>query len=112
MTILSESTKMAATSVVGCLVTIGLIAFITSVILLINDFYISSVVAFTIAIILYIVAVTISFAEPHKRIKAIIPNDYSAVSLYDKYIVIGREGQIWELEEREPLKRSDEVEDD
>ena len=104
MVILSESTKNVATSVETGLV---IIAFIMATILLIYKCYISSVVAFTIAFIFFIVAINSS--EPHKIIKAIVPDDYSAVSLYDKYIVIGREGQIWELEEREPM---DEKEDE
>ena len=108
MVILSESTKNVATSVGTGLIMISIIAFIMSVILSIYGYYISSDVALTIAFIFLIVAINSS--EPHKKIKAIVPDDYSAVSLYDKYIVIGREGQIWELEEREAMDEQEDKE--
>lgn len=107
MTILSESTKNVATSVGSGLIIIGLIAFITAIILLTHDSYISSVVAFTIAVIFYIVASISSFVEPHRRIKAILSDDYPAVELLDKYTVDGNEGKVWTLTEREPMKKQE-----
>lgn len=88
---------------------IGIMFLIIIMILLIISLvivdYINLVVGITllIAIAMCFCSVMTIGTEHHRKIKAIISDEYSVVELYDKYDVTEREGDIWTLVEKEPM---------
>lgn len=106
MTILHESTQRIITDT-GC---IFLIFFIAAIMLTAYAFsrgYVKEAFIYLAITIAVVVIVAICFTKPHRKIKAIIPEDYSAVELLDKYTINGNEGEIWTLTEKEPMKKQE-----
>ena len=109
MTILPETTKnvMDSTGVAFMIVT-AILLIILSIIIVNNDVKLIVIVGLSIAFaICYIAGLTIG-TKPHRQIKAIISDEYSAVDLYDRYNVNGRDGAIWVLTEKEPIAKEGE----
>lgn len=104
MTILSESTAMDGASSYGL---IGLLIFIilmvTACVLARYDYLKTSLIIVGLAIIIFVIVI-IYGGEPHKRIKVILSDDYPATKLYEEYDVEGRDGDIWILRDKEPIK--------
>ena len=103
MTILSESTVKCATYLSYSLFVIAFIFIILAINMIRYD---HCWVAFGFIIFAILLFVTSMFCclEPHREIKVILSDDYPAVKLYDEYDVKKRDGDIWILLEKEPLK--------
>lgn len=106
MTILFESTQVIATSTSCVFFVIGFFLPLLIMLLLFALTYhgLDNIIALSLLIFtIMCFVVGLICAKPHRKIKAIISNEYSAVELYDKYDVIEREGDIWTLVEKEPI---------
>ena len=100
MTVLSETTHRCLTSQGIIMFTIGLILLFIAAITVVSVKY---EVFSLVFVIVGLTLILLSFAfctEPCKQIKATISDSYSADALYENYKVVGRDGKIWILDER------------
>lgn len=106
MTILSETTQKILSGV-------GIVCVIAGLILCIFSIVCVAAIGNNIAALVVVIAALVCMAgaafssEPHRKVKAIISDDYSAVELHDKYDVNERDGEIWVLTEKEPISKED-----
>lgn len=111
MTILSETTIKVLNPIgivslfISLLIIVLLIIISISIIEYINGTIIITI--FFVIVMYFSVAMTMG-STPHRRIKAIISDDYPATNLYDEYTVEDRDGKIWILTEKEPMTEEDE----
>ena len=103
MTILSETTKNVINSAGSALMIVAVILTIIFFVIVISDGALVVGLAFLIAVVMCFIASLVIGSKPHRQIKVIISDEYSAVELYDKYNVTDREGDIWTLVEKEPI---------
>lgn len=108
MTILSETTKNTTDTTGIMLVLVVAILFVILLIIRLNDCNYAAVFTLLIAVIICVIVSMAISLKPHRQIKAIISDEYSAVDLYDKYDVEERDGAIWVLTEKEPMTEEDE----
>ena len=105
MTVLSETTQRIPTQAGYAFIVIGII-IVSVCFLSVIDNYIKLksgiILVFVLGGIFFMVMGWIS-CKPHRKIKAILSEEYPAVSLYDKYDVKERDGEIWVLLEKEPI---------
>ena len=100
MTILSETTYHCFTSQGIIMFTIGLILLFIAAITVVS---VKSEAFSLVFVIVGLTLILLSFAfytEPCKQIKATISDNCSAEALYENYNVVGRDGKIWILDER------------
>ena len=107
MTILSESTQYTLTGSGRLFAALAFIAFCIAINLFFEAYY-KTGLAFLAIVISFIVIVYVFGVEPHRKIKVILADDYPAVELLDKYTVDGREGEMWVLTEKKPMREGDE----
>lgn len=107
MTILSETTQKILTGT-------GIVCLIATVILFIFGVAVCGMAIDNAAAALVVIIASLAClagaifsSEPHRKIKAIISDDYSAVELHDKYDVEERDGEIWVLMEKEPISKEE-----
>ena len=53
-----------------------------------------------VTVLAAIIFVFVYLKKPYLEFKAVVSDDYSATELYEKYDVIGHDGKIWILNER------------
>ena len=106
MTILSETTRRVLTPTGGVLLFVAVILLI--ILFVIANDNAALTVFFTIAFAICLIAALMIGSKPHRQIKVIISDEYSAVDLYDRYDVIERDGAIWVLIEKEPIAKESE----
>ena len=107
MTILSESVVKVGT-LYGFIGLFVIVVFIVLAFALARYDYLKVALCMTGLAIITIFVVVIFCTEPHKRIKAILEDDYPAARLYEEYDVEGRDGDIWILTEKEPMEKKEE----
>ena len=105
MTILSETTKNVMDPTGDALMIAAVILFIIFIFIVDHDVKLVVMIVFLIAFATCFIAALTIGSKPHRRIKAIISDEYSAVDLYDRYGVIERDGAIWVLTEKEPIAK-------
>lgn len=104
MTILSESVVKVGT-LYGFIGLFVFVAFMVLGMMLAKyDHLDASIVVLGLAIVIFVI-IMIYGVEPHKRIKVILSDDYPAVKLYEEYDVEGRDGDIWILQDKEPMEK-------
>ena len=99
MTILSETTRHGFTSLGNLIFVIGLFCLIIAIVSYKEDANFVGLI-FAIACVILVVASYVFHRESYQQIKAVISDNYSAKELYDNYDVVGHDGKIWILNER------------
>lgn len=107
MTILSETT-VRVLNPIGIMYLVIIVILTLSLLCMVNCINFVTGIIFLIAIAMCFATVMTIGIEPHRNIKAIISDEYSAADLYDKYDVKERDGAIWVLTEKEPMTEEDE----
>lgn len=107
MTILSETTVRALNPIGIMFLVIIMILLIISLVI-VDHINLVVGITFLIAIAMCSGALMTIGVNHHRRIKAIISDDYPATDLYDEYIVKERDGKIWVLVEKELIAKKDE----
>ena len=106
MTVLSESTQRILTDT-GCIIFVFfIVAIVVTVYAFIYGYFKEGFIYLAITVAIFVIMVIVC-TKPHRKIKAILSDDYPAVELLDKYTVNGNEGEIWTLTEREPMKEQE-----
>ena len=82
----------------------AIVAFFIALLLL--QYYKAGLAFLVIAISFTVITCVFCF-EPYRKIKVILADDYSAVELLDKYTVDDREGEIWVLTEKKPMREGE-----
>ena len=100
MTILSETTKYVLTSTGVMVLPLGiLLGLIIAVIGVRCDSMCLTIVG-AVTVLAAIIFVFVYLKKPYLEFKAVVSDDYSATELYEKYDVVGHDGKIWILNER------------
>ena len=106
MTILSESTQYILTVSGRLFAVLTFIALCIAINLFFEAYY-KTGLAFLAIVISFIIITCVFCVEPHRKIKVILADDYSAVELLNKYTVDDREGEIWVLTEKKPMREGE-----
>ena len=101
MTVLSETTRYTFTRTGGMIFLFGIILCMVFVAIGLRDDIMCLAIIGAVIGLATVICAGIYFKEPYQELKAIISDDYSAAELYDKYDVVGHDGKIWILEEKE-----------
>ena len=104
MTILSQSTRIILTPGGAVFLVIGSVFFLMAFIAIVVDSdFTTSLVLFLIAILSIGIAL-VGFSKRHDVLKVTLSNDYPAISLYNEFDITNKEGDIWTLTRKEPIK--------
>ena len=101
MTVLSETTRYALTSTGAMVLPLGIVlGLIIAAIGARCDSMCLTIVG-AVTVLAAIIFVFVYLKKPYLEFKAVISDNYSATELYEKYDVVGHDGKIWILEEKE-----------
>lgn len=104
MTILSESTAKCATPLAILFVLAALIVVMLGVAMCVYDCLKIGLVSIIAGVLVFVTTIVCYF-EPYREIKVLLSDDYPAKKLYDEYVVKERDGDIWILRDKEPIKK-------
>lgn len=109
MRILSETEIMSTRNeLIGIILFILLAIFVVIGICIIIKYYtIKEFIWWVFIVIVWALIVSFFFQKPIKEYKVIFDENYPAINVLDKYEVVGRDGEIYILRDKEPRKEGE-----
>lgn len=112
MRILSETVITSTENeLVGVILLILLAVFVVVGIYIIIEYYgLKEFICWAFIVIVWALIISFFFQKPLKEYKVIFDEDYPAINVLDKYEVVGRDGEIYILRDKEPRKEGESIE--
>ena len=109
MRILSETVITSTENeLVGVILLILLAVFVVVGIYIIIEYYgLKEFIYWAFIVIVWALIISFFFQKPIKEYKVIFDEDYPAINVLDKYEVVGRDGEIYILRDKEPRKEGE-----